>query len=220
MGEHLQDGAGDGGERVDHAARRVDRRAGNRSRTGTCAALTPWRGAGDPAPPPPLREQRLPRAVPRLARFAAALRCFALGIFGGLGSAFYLVQNGLSIGAILGYVASQGAGENILVFIVGHGSLELGAIVLADTRRLSDAFFGLDYFETRNIPFVVGVNHFDGSYHYPIPEVREALSVPRGVPVVLCDSRSRESVKTVLLALLRHLYARATAAASAGASAG
>ena len=96
----------------------------------------------------------------------------------------------------------------------------LGAIVLADTRRLSDAFFGLDYFETRNIPFVVGVNHFDGSYHYPIPEVREALSVPRGVPVVLCDSRSRESVKTVLLALLRHLYARATAAASASASAG
>lgn len=60
-----------------------------------------------------------------------ALRCFALGIFGGLGSAVYLVQNGLSIGAILGYVASQGAGENILVFIVGHGSLELGAIVLA-----------------------------------------------------------------------------------------
>ncbi len=66
-----------------------------------------------------------------------ALRCFALGIFGGLGSAFYLVQNGLSIGAILGYVASQGAGENILVFIVGHGSLELGAIVLAGGSGLS-----------------------------------------------------------------------------------
>ena len=60
-----------------------------------------------------------------------ALRCFALGIFGGLGSAFYLVQNGLSIGAILGYVASQGAGANIVTFIVGHGSLELGAIVLS-----------------------------------------------------------------------------------------
>ncbi len=66
-----------------------------------------------------------------------ALRCFALGIFGGLGSAFYLVQNGLSIGAILGYVASQGAGENILVFIVGHGSLELGAIVLAGGSGLA-----------------------------------------------------------------------------------
>lgn len=66
-----------------------------------------------------------------------ALRCFALGIFGGLGSAFYLVQNGLSIGAILGYVASQGAGANILTFIVGHGSLELGAIVIAGGAGLS-----------------------------------------------------------------------------------
>lgn len=66
-----------------------------------------------------------------------ALRCFALGIFAGLGSAFYLVQNGLSIGAILGYVVSQGAGTNILVFIVGHGSLELGAIVLAGGSGLS-----------------------------------------------------------------------------------
>jgi uncharacterized membrane protein SpoIIM required for sporulation len=60
-----------------------------------------------------------------------ALRCFALGIFGGIGSAFYLVHNGLSIGAVLGYVASQGAGGNIVTFIVGHGSLELGAIVIA-----------------------------------------------------------------------------------------
>ncbi|MFO0743251.1 MAG: stage II sporulation protein M [Labilithrix sp.] len=66
-----------------------------------------------------------------------ALRCFALGIFAGLGSAFYLVQNGLSIGAILGYVASQGAGANIGIFIVGHGSLELGAIVLAGGAGLS-----------------------------------------------------------------------------------
>ncbi len=66
-----------------------------------------------------------------------ALRCFATGIFGGLGSAFYLVQNGLSIGAVLGYVASQGAGVNIVTFIVGHGSLELGAIVLAGGAGLA-----------------------------------------------------------------------------------
>ncbi len=66
-----------------------------------------------------------------------ALRCFALGIFGGLGSAFYLVQNGLSIGAILGYVASEGAGANIVTFIVGHGAFELGAIVLAGAAGLS-----------------------------------------------------------------------------------
>lgn len=66
-----------------------------------------------------------------------ALRCFALGIFGGVGSAIYLLHNGLSIGAILGYVASQGAGGNIVTFIVGHGSLELGAIVLAGGAGLS-----------------------------------------------------------------------------------
>jgi uncharacterized membrane protein SpoIIM required for sporulation len=66
-----------------------------------------------------------------------ALRCFAMGIFGGLGSAFYLVDNGLSIGAVLGYVSSQGAGANILTFIVGHGSLELTAIVLAGGAGLS-----------------------------------------------------------------------------------
>jgi uncharacterized membrane protein SpoIIM required for sporulation len=66
-----------------------------------------------------------------------ALRCFALGIFGGIGSAFFLVDNGLSIGAILGYVASQGAGQNILTFVVGHSSLELGAIVLSGGAGLS-----------------------------------------------------------------------------------
>ena len=66
-----------------------------------------------------------------------ALRCFALGVFGGLGSAFYLVQNGLTIGAILGYVATQGAGANIGTFIIGHGSLELGAIVLSGGAGLS-----------------------------------------------------------------------------------
>jgi uncharacterized membrane protein SpoIIM required for sporulation len=60
-----------------------------------------------------------------------ALRCFATGLFFGVGSAFYLVENGLATGAIMGYVASHGAGDNILTFVVGHGSLELGAIVLA-----------------------------------------------------------------------------------------
>jgi uncharacterized membrane protein SpoIIM required for sporulation len=66
-----------------------------------------------------------------------ALRCFALGVFGGLGSAFYLFDNGLTIGAVLGYVSSQGAGANILTFIVGHGSFELTAIVLAGGAGLS-----------------------------------------------------------------------------------
>jgi signal recognition particle receptor subunit beta len=82
----------------------------------------------------------------------------------------------------------------------------LGAVVLADTRRLADSFVALDYFETRNTPFVVGVNHFAGSYHYPIPEVREALGVAPQIPVVDCDARNRESVKIALVTLLQHVY--------------
>ena len=66
-----------------------------------------------------------------------ALRCFAMGIFGGLGSAFYLFQNGLTIGAVMGYVTTQGAGDNILTFVVGHSSFELGAIVLAGAAGMS-----------------------------------------------------------------------------------
>jgi uncharacterized membrane protein SpoIIM required for sporulation len=66
-----------------------------------------------------------------------ALRCFATGLALGSGSAFYLVENGLATGAIFGYVTAQGAGANILTFVVGHGSLELGAIVLAGGAGLS-----------------------------------------------------------------------------------
>jgi uncharacterized membrane protein SpoIIM required for sporulation len=66
-----------------------------------------------------------------------ALTCFATGLAFGIGSAFYLVFNGLSTGAIMGYVAAHGAGENILTFVVGHSSLELGAIVLAGGAGLA-----------------------------------------------------------------------------------
>ena len=66
-----------------------------------------------------------------------ALRCFATGMFGGLGSVFYLVQNGLAIGTILGYVASQGAGGNLFFFVIGHSAFELGAIVIAGGAGLA-----------------------------------------------------------------------------------
>jgi signal recognition particle receptor subunit beta len=82
----------------------------------------------------------------------------------------------------------------------------LGAVVLADTRRLSDSFVALDYFEARDTPFVVAVNHFDGSYRYPIPEVRDALGVADHIPVVDCDARNRETVKYALITLLQHVY--------------
>ena len=60
-----------------------------------------------------------------------AFRCFATGIFFGLGSVFFLVYNGLVTGTVLGYVIDAGAGRNILTFVLGHGAFELTAIVIA-----------------------------------------------------------------------------------------
>ncbi|MGW4124660.1 GTP-binding protein [Nocardia sp. NPDC004711] len=81
----------------------------------------------------------------------------------------------------------------------------LGAIVLADTRRLEDCFPAVDYFESRRIPFVVGVNCFDGADIYDEQEIRIALDLPLEVPVHLCDVRHRESGKAILIRLLEHI---------------
>ena len=80
----------------------------------------------------------------------------------------------------------------------------IGAVVLADTRRLADCFAAVDYFEHRGTPFLVAVNQFDGSPGYAEHEVTEALDLDPGTPVVLCDARQRESVKHVLVSLVRH----------------
>ncbi|MEV6700196.1 ATP/GTP-binding protein [Streptomyces sp. NPDC051453] len=80
----------------------------------------------------------------------------------------------------------------------------LGAVVLADTRRLEDCFAAVDYFERRSIPFVVGVNCFDGSARYPADTVRQALDLDSDVPVLLCDAREKETVKEVLIGVVEH----------------
>ena len=85
----------------------------------------------------------------------------------------------------------------------------LGAVVLADTRRLDSCFPAVDFFEHRGIPFVLAVNCFDGAPRYPVEEVREALDIDPRVPMLHCDVRSRESSKTVLVTLLEHLMERA-----------
>ncbi|GAB2909106.1 ATP/GTP-binding protein [Nonomuraea fastidiosa] len=80
----------------------------------------------------------------------------------------------------------------------------LGAVVLADTRRLQDCFPAVDYFEQRQIPFVVGVNCFDGARRYEPSKVRRALGLAEHIPIVMCDVRQRESVKEVLTTLVTY----------------
>ncbi|MGW0492434.1 GTP-binding protein [Streptomyces olivaceus] len=85
----------------------------------------------------------------------------------------------------------------------------LGAVVLADTRRLEDCFAAVDYFERRSIPFVVGVNCFEGAARYPAETVRQALDLDADVPLVTCDARDRESVKDVLIGVVEHAMTQA-----------
>ncbi|MFC4001803.1 ATP/GTP-binding protein [Prauserella oleivorans] len=92
----------------------------------------------------------------------------------------------------------------------------LGAVVLADTRRLETCFPAVDFFERRGLPFVVGVNCFDGAYRYGTEEVRAALDVDQSVPLLLCDARDRESTKQVLITLIQHVMRNAALAPSTG----
>ena len=80
----------------------------------------------------------------------------------------------------------------------------IGAVVLADTRRLKDCFPALDYFESCGLPYVVAVNHFDGSELFEPEDVREALTIPPRIPVMIMDARRRISVIETLLALVGH----------------
>jgi uncharacterized protein len=95
----------------------------------------------------------------------------------------------------------------------------LGAVVLADTRRLADCFASVDYFEQHATPFVVAVNCFDDAPHYEPDDVRIALDLDPEVPVVLCDARQRDSVKKALITLVRYVISMsATDLESAGVS--
>ncbi len=84
----------------------------------------------------------------------------------------------------------------------------IGAIVLIDTRRLEESFGAVDYFEARNLPFVVAVNEFDDAPQYPLEEIRQALALPAHVPMLSIDARNRESAKGALVAITEYALTR------------
>ena len=83
----------------------------------------------------------------------------------------------------------------------------LGAVILADTRRLGDCFPSVDYFERHQLPFIVAINVFDEAPRYAAEDVRIALDLDPNVPAMLCDARQRDSVKDVLITLVQHVLA-------------
>lgn len=80
----------------------------------------------------------------------------------------------------------------------------IGAVVLADSRRLADAFTSVDFCEAQGIPFVVAVNRFDGLLVHDLDDVREALVLTDDVPVLDVDARFRADAKRTLIAVVQH----------------
>jgi signal recognition particle receptor subunit beta len=83
----------------------------------------------------------------------------------------------------------------------------LGAVVLADDRRLADCFPSIDYFEQRGTPFLVAINRFHGEQAFTVDAVRSALNLDVGVPVIACDARDKVSGRQVLIELIEHIRA-------------
>lgn len=83
----------------------------------------------------------------------------------------------------------------------------LGAVVLVDTRRIDDSFGPIDYFEQREIPFIIAVNEFPNSPRASVEEIREVLAVPASMPILSTNAQEREAVKGTLVALIDHLMA-------------
>ncbi|RZS34244.1 hypothetical protein EV193_10931 [Herbihabitans rhizosphaerae] len=94
----------------------------------------------------------------------------------------------------------------------------IGAVVLADTRRLADSFAPVDFFEERGLPYIVGLNCFNGVLRHEIEDVRDAMVISKSVPIVRCDARDRESTKQTLITLVE--YAMETLIATNGAPTG
>ena len=88
----------------------------------------------------------------------------------------------------------------------------IGAVVLVDTRRLADCFAAVDFFEDRGLPFIVGINCFNGLLLHHVEDVREAMELDPAIPIMTCDARDRESTKLTLISLVEHAMQRWIAA--------
>jgi signal recognition particle receptor subunit beta len=86
----------------------------------------------------------------------------------------------------------------------------IGAVILVDCRRLEDSFAPVDFFEARRLPFLIAINEFDGAPRYPSEEVRRALMLTDGVPVITVDARERQSAKDALIAIAEYALAKLT----------
>nr|WP_237492775.1 ATP/GTP-binding protein [Streptomyces sp. YIM 132580] len=86
----------------------------------------------------------------------------------------------------------------------------LGALALVDTRDLAASFDALGNLEDLDLPFAVAVNVFPSGPRYDADDIRTALDLLPGTPLVICDARDRASSIRALIALVCHLIHVAT----------
>ncbi|MBM9509301.1 GTP-binding protein [Actinacidiphila acididurans] len=87
----------------------------------------------------------------------------------------------------------------------------LGALVLADTRRLDASFDIMGLLEEHGMPYAVAVNQFEGAPLFPEEEIREALDLLPETPLVTCDAREAGSSTKALISLVEYLQTRTPA---------
>lgn len=90
----------------------------------------------------------------------------------------------------------------------------IGAVVLVDTNRLDDCFTAVDYMEQLDVPFIVGINTFDGVLSHHPEDVREALDLDENIPIVVTDARDKASVRDTVITLVRHSMSKQQMAAA------
>jgi signal recognition particle receptor subunit beta len=86
----------------------------------------------------------------------------------------------------------------------------VGAVVLVDLRRVDDCYPAIDYFESRKLPFVVGVNRFPGWDQFGESAVRDALALGPDLPLMWFDARDPASSQAALVLLVEHALARSS----------
>ena len=90
----------------------------------------------------------------------------------------------------------------------------LGALILVDTRRLDECFNAIDFFEQRGVPFIIGLNQFDGAPAHDVDDIREALDLAASVPIVRTDARNADEALDTLVQLLSHILTTLSAKAA------
>ncbi|GAA0924243.1 ATP/GTP-binding protein [Pseudonocardia zijingensis] len=114
-----------------------------------------------------------------------------------------------------------GVGDSLVLYLFGTPGQDrfwfmwdelvrgaVGGVVLVDVRRIAESFAAVDFFESRDVPFVVAMNAFPGTERFTPGDVHHALRLRADVPVMPMDARARSSCLSTIIRLVEHALDR------------